>query len=528
MADAIITKQELIDAQKDAQTLEDAVNGEPGKLIKSRTGREFYSLASVPQINTMTREEVAAAVAPKANRADVETALSNLSTTANKYYSTLAAANADIANIALNQSVTIGEESNSGLWEKKTAGATTLTRSAYDPLTQAVKIANEFTNSQSGYYKTENIVNPNQSVQQGYFGIDGIITAPQFPTYYIGLDYYEARAGQKFWLKGVSSEGSNDALIQSYDIDKNIVSTYTYKNIVKNSILTVPNSENISFIRIGTNNGQYAFLGGVVQIGVGDILPDLSLAFNESYSLLKNKDFSYAVSSEVVESAQFDQALDQALAHIVQKPPLADKKWVAMGDSITNSLVSYANVLSIRHGATLIKHTQDGARVHRASSDPSWNFLVLAEEYLNIPIDTNPDLITIAGGTNDEYSVENMGNFGDRTVDTFYGALHVLIYGLLKRFPNARIGFIAPIPQKWDRFDAEQPADKVVAKWLAIKRVCEYHSVQCWNGNTEFGASPTNSETWMQTYMPDGLHPSELGHIWYANRVEDFVLNLAK
>ena len=134
MADQVITKQELIDAQKDAQTLEDAVNGEPGKLIKSRTGREFYSLASVPQINTMTREEVTAVVAPKANKVDVDTALSNLSTTANKYYSTKAAAEADIANIALNQSVTIGEEANSGLWEKKTAGATSLTKSPYDPL----------------------------------------------------------------------------------------------------------------------------------------------------------------------------------------------------------------------------------------------------------------------------------------------------------------------------------------------------------------------------------------------------------
>src|SRR5690606_24261118 len=85
----------------------------------------------------MTREEVAAAVAPKANKADVDTALSNLSTTANKYYSTLASANADIANIALNQSVIIGEEANGGLWEKKTAGATSLTKSPYDPLAQA-------------------------------------------------------------------------------------------------------------------------------------------------------------------------------------------------------------------------------------------------------------------------------------------------------------------------------------------------------------------------------------------------------
>ena len=79
----------------------------------------------------------------KANKVEVETAFSNLSTTANKYYSTLAAATADIANIALNQSVTIGEAANGGLWYKATAGATSLTKSPYDPLTQA----NQYTNS---------------------------------------------------------------------------------------------------------------------------------------------------------------------------------------------------------------------------------------------------------------------------------------------------------------------------------------------------------------------------------------------
>lgn len=141
MADQVLTKQKLINADEDLGDLEEVLNGPPGKLIKTRLGREVYSLASVPQINTMTREEVTAAVAPKANKVDVDTALSNLSTTANKYYSTLAAANADIANIALNQSVTIGEEANGGLWYKATAEATSLTKSDYDPLRQAKSYA---------------------------------------------------------------------------------------------------------------------------------------------------------------------------------------------------------------------------------------------------------------------------------------------------------------------------------------------------------------------------------------------------
>ncbi|WP_062034530.1 hypothetical protein [Acinetobacter sp. BMW17] len=145
MADQVITKQELIDAQKDAQTLEDVINGPSGELIKTRLGREVYTLASVPQINTMTREEVVAAVTPKANKADVDTALSdvgtalsNLSTAASKYYSTLAEANQYISSIGVNQLVYIGSyDGNEGLYYRASPGATSLTKSAYDPLIQS-------------------------------------------------------------------------------------------------------------------------------------------------------------------------------------------------------------------------------------------------------------------------------------------------------------------------------------------------------------------------------------------------------
>lgn len=67
----------------------------------------------------------------------VDGALSNLSTEANKFYPTLAAANADIANIQLDQPVTVGEAVNGGLWYKATSGATTLTKSPFDPVEQA-------------------------------------------------------------------------------------------------------------------------------------------------------------------------------------------------------------------------------------------------------------------------------------------------------------------------------------------------------------------------------------------------------
>ena len=162
MADQVITKQELIDAQKDAQTLEDVINGEPGKLVKTRLGREVYTLASVPQIDTMTREEVTeiaeakansvdvyqktetytksevdSTVAPKADQQYVDNALTGFTNGAAKFYPTISAAQADIANISVKDKVEVGEAEFGGGWYKATAGSTSLTKSPYDPLTQA-------------------------------------------------------------------------------------------------------------------------------------------------------------------------------------------------------------------------------------------------------------------------------------------------------------------------------------------------------------------------------------------------------
>lgn len=179
MADQVLTKQKLTNADEDLGDLEEVLNGPPGKLIKTRLGREVYTLASVPQINTMTREEVVVALAPKANQDDVDAALSNLSTAANKFYPTLAAATADIANIYANQPVTVGEVANGGLWYKATSGATTLSKSPYDPLIQAEKSLSELTEHQ----KSEKLFS--------------WVDANNIPVMYLD-------ASGKLWIKGLS------------------------------------------------------------------------------------------------------------------------------------------------------------------------------------------------------------------------------------------------------------------------------------------------------------------------------------
>ena len=165
MADSIITKQELIDAQKDAQTLEEVISGEPGKLVETRLGRKVYTLASVPQINTMTREEINTGIASRAPQAttytkiEVDSALSQKAPQSNTYtkaevdttfaayvggrkaFTTLALAQAAQSSLPADTAIEITNDgANNGTYQWN---GTTLTKSAYDPLTQSKLYADQ-------------------------------------------------------------------------------------------------------------------------------------------------------------------------------------------------------------------------------------------------------------------------------------------------------------------------------------------------------------------------------------------------
>ena len=361
MADQVITKQELIDAQKDAQTLEEVINGEPGKLVKTRLNRMVYTLASVPQINTMTREEVTAAVAPKANDAEVykktetftraetnalvapkanqadvdnaisgmnstlNTSLSNLSTTANKYYSTLAAANADIANIALNQSVTVGEVANSGLWYKATAGATSLTKSTYDPLTQAKAYADQVGLASNNY--TDNkisvirpLYNPTNNVTDKYINLAGevaslagtimaVIPIQAGKTYAVKSGNFSATlffialratnsADVGATLGKVTLTDTADPSVKIFTVPSGSTARYALIN-VKVSALDVRSSIAINQ-GVTIQTAEQAFLGNVKLVTASDIpnygylnATDVNKVINNLYSQQNNVNDKY-------------------------------------------------------------------------------------------------------------------------------------------------------------------------------------------------------------------------------------------
>lgn len=78
MADSIITKQELIDAQKDAQTLEDVINGAAGTQVIARLGRTFWTLATLnTKLNSVETTATQAIASMNLKVVDVEAARVN-------------------------------------------------------------------------------------------------------------------------------------------------------------------------------------------------------------------------------------------------------------------------------------------------------------------------------------------------------------------------------------------------------------------------------------------------------------------
>ncbi len=361
----------------------------------------------------------------------------------------------------------------------------------------------------------ENLVNPAQAVTQGYYSATEIAGAGQqgFEDYYVGLDYYPAKVGDKFWLSNVHN-------MQFCRLDKSAIwGTYGtgLAEYIVDGVLTIPNIlasvpiSECAYIRIGSNRGSTAFADGLVAMGRGDTKPLAPPKFGEQY---------YEPTAPLI--AGINNALGSA------PTSLNEKKWVAMGDSITYEAPSYADQLAFKHNATLTKHSKIGAMIAKPFvANP--DVMILSEEYLNIDTSNPPDIITIAAGVNDDNII---GSFSDRANSTFYGALHVLLAGLRSRFLDTRIGFIAPIPYMKTtenvRYIDGDMNNRPYLKYKAIKEVCAYYGIPVWNGNTEFGASPYDSEDWKYKYMRDGLHPTHEGQIWYANRVEDFILRLAK
>lgn len=213
---------------------------------------------------------------------------------------------------------------------------------------------------------------------------------------------------------------------------------------------------------------------------------------------------------------------------------LNGKKVVFLGDSITEGVGAskpenrFTDVFGRLSGAKVYNYGVGGTRIapQRDNRGERWDldFILRADE-----TEKEADAVVIFGGTNDfGHGDAPIGELGDKTPDTFYGALYVLFGKMIERNPLAQFVVMTPLHRmSEDEIINERglPRRKLKEYVDAIKAVAEYYSLpvlDLWAGS---GLQP-HVGVIREKLMPDGLHPSDLGHARIAERLYGFMKTL--
>ena len=145
-------------------------------------------------------------------------------------------------------------------------------------------------------------------------------------------------------------------------------------------------------------------------------------------------------------------------------------------------------------------------------------------------MDPNADAVVVFGGTNDfGHGDAPLGTFADRTPDTFTGACHYLMNGLLEMYVGKPVVILTPL-HRWNEDSPRgdrKPND--VAPLSAYReiliRVAEYYALPVLDLYATSGIQPANAVC-RERLLPDGLHPSDEGHALLAHRIGKFLESL--
>lgn len=144
-------------------------------------------------------------------------------------------------------------------------------------------------------------------------------------------------------------------------------------------------------------------------------------------------------------------------------------------------------------------------------------------------MDPAADAVVVFGGTNDYgHGDAPLGTFSDRTVDTFYGACHVLMQGLMEKYVGKPVIICTPL----HRDEENDPHDerKVEVHPLHVYRsilmeVAQHYAMPVLDLYAESGIQPQNAVC-REALCPDGLHPNDAGHAIVARRIGELLKRL--
>lgn len=216
---------------------------------------------------------------------------------------------------------------------------------------------------------------------------------------------------------------------------------------------------------------------------------------------------------------------------------LKNKRIGFLGDSITeghgvadpNNI--FWNRIAQQTGAVCFGYGIGGTRIapqHSAEDEPAWkrHFASRVEE-----MEEDLDVIVVFGGTNDfGHGDAPLGTPADRDESTFYGAYHVLLQKLIRRYPAADIVVMTPLHRlteadcTFNEFGVRRQTN-LEGYVNAVLNVAAVYGIPVLDLFRTAGMQPS-MPVLKEMYMPDGLHPNDTGHARIAQRLIGFLNTL--
>ncbi len=167
------------------------------------------------------------------------------------------------------------------------------------------------------------------------------------------------------------------------------------------------------------------------------------------------------------------------------------------------------------------------------SENPRYDLCFCGRAY---NLNPNADLIVVYGGVNDcLHGDAPIGEWGDSTPSTFYGAADWLMRFLTDTYPQAKIVFLTPARYYMadnDNYMLSSPrevkrADARPVRFYGevIMKTAEKYSIPVLD---MYEAVPLDvaDEATREKYTADGLHFNDAGHAVLAEVIGDFLLSL--
>lgn len=329
--------------------------------------------------------------------------------------------------------------------------------------------------------------------------------------------------------RGLLSSVSNDVQTGYVDLPDVNIGTGKYFKVFLQALLvdgTLVTSFEVPYIRVTLNGtdldmlGPYHFNNGSAST--------ITTELNDTRSFSAKKiDQTYAKQTSVNELAESINEIGGSFA----KNHWFGKKGVVEGDSISAGLYwdGSAYVLAEKPWhqhlkeqlglAEVQRYTHSGTHIsgaYTAADGKEANAFTKRFASMN----DDADLIIIFGGTNDHEHADTaqFGTMSDREDISFYGALHVLMSGLIEKYLGKTIVFMTPL-HKDGEFTPNPITGKTLKEYVnAIKEVAEFYGIHIVD-TYSMGGMPTVIPEVKSTYINDGLHPNEAGHEFLGKRL---------